>query len=237
MKRFAIYSITTVLSLLLFATITYAQNKVFLNNVDVTGLQNQRFENVNVYFDSLGNLHLSAPQYHVSVSNQAPAQNPSSLPQSPTYAPQTVTTTAAIANPSYPQTYPSAPQNYAPQNPQDPTPIHSYYVVAFNNSPSLLGFDIEVYVNGAHFHTIRQHKAQDVHDITPKLKRGENKIQYRLVLAASAGKSSKARVEVFVATRTGGAGNQLELSGEQGKLLIKGSDEAGKWYDTVINVE
>ncbi|MDX9720940.1 MAG: hypothetical protein RBU37_09325 [Myxococcota bacterium] len=48
--------------------------KVYLNGVDITGLNNQEFENATIKLDADGNIYIEAPQYRVEV--QGPNKDP-----------------------------------------------------------------------------------------------------------------------------------------------------------------
>lgn len=116
--------------------------------------------------------------------------------------------------------------------PNDANPV---YLLALFNAPGLLGYNIDVYVNGKFAKTITQGQPQQSFDLTPYLAKGANTIQYRMVMAADSGTSSRATVNLSITKATKTSGNTVELTGEFAPIEIKGIDGA-KSYTIVLNV-
>lgn len=215
-----------VLSLALIApAVASAQNQVFLNGIEISGTRNQSFENVTVFFDDVGNISITAPQYRVL--EQEPETTAAVAPSSTQRAqvvgqirPQNLTQTQIA------QTVPVLP------DPQKPT-----YLLALFNAPGLLGYNIEVSVNGIVVRTLTQGSASQSVDITQYLRRGtRNTLQYRLIMAADSGTSSRAKVQISLAKANASAGNTVELTGEYAPIEIKGIDGA-KTYTVEVDVK
>ncbi len=184
--------------------------KLFLNDIDVTGISSQRFENVTVYIDITGNVHIIAPNINI---------------------PRSQDTTQAAVRPQTAQTD-EAPGAYWPPLTMKPT-TQEYYLVAVNNTPGLLGFNVDVYINDSFAFTINQNDTQTVKNITERFRVGTNKIQYRVILAADSGRSSNASIELFVSSPDPSKPKvPLILSGEEGKLFIYSRDiTTNNWYE------
>ncbi|MCL2325432.1 MAG: hypothetical protein FWC40_02870 [Proteobacteria bacterium] len=189
MKPFVCAALTAIF-LGSMASSTMAQN-VTLNGVDITGIRGQHFTNVDIAFDDKGNLAISAPQYKV-------APLPAVTPQAPAATPQ------VGQSPSESPSRPSATL------PETQSPI---YLVALFSAPGLLGYNIDVYINGQFVKTLTQGQAQQTIDVTAHLRKGANLIQYRPVLAADSGKSSRASVELLFSIVSQTTSNAIELTG------------------------
>lgn len=209
----------------LLATNAWADPTVTFNGIDVTGLQNQKFNNVDIEFDEKGNIILTAPQYKlVNTTPQTPVpttQTPTPhnnsahipAPNSTTPAPNSTTPTANISN--MPQDLPVVPDNGQPT-----------YLMALFNAPGLLGYNVDIYVNGNFAKTLDQGKELQTLDISKYLVKGKNTLQYRLIMAADSGTSSTATVVISLAKMTKQQGKTVELSGEYADIYIKGADGA-----------
>lgn len=213
-------------------SLALAQNQVFLNGVEISGTKNQTFTDVSVAFDAAGNISITAPQY--KVVEQTPRTTGRVAP-SPTQPAQVVgqigqqttqtTQTARAGQPQIAVATPTLP------NPEKPT-----YMLALFNAPGLLGYNVEVIINGVMVKTIPQGMASQSFDVTQHLRRGtRNTIQYRLVMAADSGTSSKATVHISLAKANPGVGNTVELIGEYAPIEIKGIDGA-KTYAVQIDI-
>lgn len=206
-------------------TLAHAQNQVFLNGIDISGTKNQTFDDVSVSFDASGNISITAPQY--KVVEQAPKASPSAVAPSPTQPAQVV---AQVAPPARTSSVPSLAVPTLP-NPEKPT-----YMLALFNAPGLLGYNVEVTINGVMVKTIPQGKASQSFEVTDYLRRGSrNTIQYRLVMTADSGTSSKATVQISLAKANPAVGNTIELVGEYAPIEIKGIDGA-KTYSVQIDI-
>lgn len=200
-------SIIAVLFCLLPAMAFAAPNVIF-NGVDVTGATNQQFTNVTVEFDAQGNVILTAPQYKLVDTTPKAAVAPSAVaPAQVNPSPSTVPVPAAASD------IPTLPDGVNPT-----------YLVAMFDSPGLLGHNVDVYVNGKFVKTLSQGQAQQSLDISSYLTKGKNTVQYRMMMAADSGSSSKATVELSLSKLTGKQGNAVELTGQYARVVIKGSD-------------
>lgn len=197
-----------------------AQNQVFLNGIEISGTKNQIFSNVTVAFDAVGNISITAPQYKVLEQ-----------PQSSTVAPSP-TQPAQVVSPSPVPAQPAA----APSIPKLPNPEIPTYLLAIFNAPGLLGYNVEVLINGSLVRTLTQGRPTQSFDVSQYLIRGaRNTLQYHLVMAADSGTSSKATVQLSLAKAATTTGNAVELSGEYAPIEIKGIDGA-KTYTVQIDV-
>ena len=197
----------------------WASPTVTLNGVDVTGVKNQRLTNVTVEFDGSGNIVLTAPQYRiVEQSSSGP------VPPSATRPAEFVASADTVV--------PSAGNAGLARLPDDGNPT---YVLALFNAPGLLGYNVDVLVNGQFVKTLVQGQSQQTCDISRYLVKGsENSIQYRMVMAADSGTSSKATVCLSLAKATHAQGAAVELTGEYAPIVIRGLDGAKTYTVTFI---
>ena len=203
----------------LLATNAWADPTVTFNGIDVTGLQNQKFNNVNIEFDAKGNIILTAPQY--KLVNTAP-QTPTPNTQTPTQQADSALTTTANSHNT-----PTANSHNMPQDlPVVPDNGQPTYLMALFNAPGLLGYNVDIYVNGNFAKTLDQGKELQTLDISKYLVKGKNTLQYRLIMAADSGTSSTATVVISLAKMTKQQGKTVELSGEYADIYIKGTDGA-----------
>lgn len=190
-------------SLLLLPAFAYADAKVFINGVDITGVKNQSFANVNVSLDSNGNVQITSDKYKIVETTPDNNVKPSSSSPAQLVAPPT-------PEPDTPDTLPN-----------NNNPV---FLVAAFNYPGLLGYNIDVYVNGKFVKTITQGDALSTCDISAFTVKGLNTIRYQMIMAADSGTASKALVSLSLAQMTASRGNKKELTGEFAPLTIKGSD-------------
>lgn len=219
--------IPSVLSALALAVIlpaaASAQNQVFLNGIDISGTKNQTFENVNIFFDSVGNISITAPQYKVL---EQPAQG--SVAPSATQPAQVVDQIKPQSQQPQPQTDQTIPTLPDPEKPT--------YILALFNAPGLLGYNVEVSINGVAVKTLTQGTATQSFEISQHLRRNaRNTLRYRLIMAADSGTSSRATVHISLAKANSAVGNSVELLGEYAPVEIKGIDGA-KTYEVQIDV-
>lgn len=201
-----------------------AQNQVFLNGIEISGTKNQIFSNVTVAFDTVGNISITAPQYKVLEQ-----------PQSSTVAPSP-TQPAQVVSPSPVPVQSALGTLAAPSIPKLPNPEIPTYLLAIFNAPGLLGYNVEVLINGSLVRTLTQGRPTQSFDVSQYLIRGtRNTLQYRLVMTADSGTSSKATVQLSLAKAATTTGNAVELSGEYAPIEIKGIDGA-KTYTVQIDV-
>lgn len=248
-------SILLALSLMAFPAVAGASPNVYLNGVDITGAVNQNFQNVTVQIDAMGNIIMTAPQYHLinmDKNHQANGYGAQNAPQAPSaygqnapaYGQNTVPAYGQNTVPAYgsnPALKPSAQAAYGSQdnrivqptttfsNASDglvslPDPGKPTYLVAFFDSPGLLGYNIDVFINGSFVKTLMQSESQVSFDITSYLKKGRNVLQYQMSMAADAGTSSKATVVLSLSKLTARQGNAIELTGQYARQYIRAAD-------------
>ena len=240
-------SILFALSLLAFPAVAGASPNVYLNGVDITGAVNQNFQNVTVQIDAMGNIIMTAPQYHLinmDKNHQANAYGAPAAPQvppaygqnAPAYGQNTAPAYGQNIAPVYgnnPALRPSGNQVVQPtttfSNAGDglvslPDPGKPTYLVAFFDSPGLLGYNIDVFINGTFVKTLMQNEAQVSFDITQYLVKGKNVLQYQMSMAADAGTSSKATVVLSLSKLTARQGNAIELTGQYARQYIRAAD-------------
>ncbi len=215
---------------LLFPAIAAADPMVTLNGVDITGLKNQSFENATVYFDAQGNIAISAPQYKILTTDPKPTQPAAAVPQ-PAAVP---TTTAPSAGWNMPVNVVDPIGSYT-ENSDVTLPNNSQptMLLAQFNQPGLLGYSIDIFINGQYIKTFPQGKPQQSLDISSYLHKGKNEIRYRTSKTADAGSSSSATAEISISKVTGQQGNAFELTGQYGKVLIKSTDGERMYFITV----
>ncbi|MBR4986112.1 MAG: hypothetical protein IKY83_10285 [Proteobacteria bacterium] len=107
---------------------------------------------------------------------------------------------------------------------QLPEPGKPTYLVAFFDSPGLLGYNVDVYINGKFIKTMMQSESQTSFDITQYLVKGKNTLQYQMSMAADAGSYSKASVVLSLSKLTARQGNAIELTGQYARQYIRASD-------------
>ena len=98
----------------------------------------------------------------------------------------------------------------------------------------ILGYNIDIFINGQFVKSVIQGKPQQSLDVTPYLQKGKNEIRYRTSKAADAGTSSTATAELSLSTVTAQQGNAFELTGQYGKVLIKSTDGERMYFINVI---
>ena len=217
-------------ALLLLPAAAVAEPLITFNGIDVTGLSNQRFENATIIFDSRGNIAILAPQYKIIETGQ-PRTAPAPAAPAPVAA---APVTAPSANWNMPvntvdpvNTY-TANSNVTLPNSTQPTMLLAQF-----NQPGLLGYNVDIFINGQFVKTFIQSNAQQSLDVTPYLHKGANEIRYRTSKVADAGTSSTATVEISLSKVTAQQGNAFELTGQYGKVLIKGTDGERMYFITV----
>lgn len=218
--RFYLTGLCTLTLALALPCFAFTQSpRVYLNEVDITGMRGQDFQNVNVSFDNAGNLNIIAPQYKVKeTTKQAPLPTPALASQPDATSLELLSTVASQSS-----TIPSLPNS-----------TQATHLEAIFDSPGLFGFNIDLYVNGHFIKSLDQGNAQSSIDISSHLVKGNNKIQYRLVASADSGKSSRATVELFLAKQTSSQGNAIELSGNYAPLMIKSESAKGIYEIDIV---
>ncbi len=190
---------------LLVSSWAMAEPRVYLNNVDITYVRSQFFEDVNVSIDSEGNINIIGERYKISRKTDEGTVAEGSTYQTPDEVKQLEAAMRQKQN--------TLPDNNAP-----------VYLVALFNQPGLLGHAVSVYINDKLVKTLSQNEAQQVFDVSSYLVKGVNRIQYKVVKAASAGSSSRATVTISYAKVSSETATDLELSGNYGELVIRSLD-------------
>ncbi len=205
----------------LLPSIALASPSVYFNGIDVTGVSGQRFTNVTVEFDSTGNVIITGPQYHLA--DITPKAETPSVPVAPG---NVVSSQTQPVDPVHPTADPvQAPAAVkSAEIDRLPNQYQPTYLVGEFNYPGLLGYNIDIYINGKFIKTMNQGQAHASVDISSYLVTGKNVIQYRTNRTADSGSSSQATVDLSLAKVTGREGNAVELSGKYARVLIKGAD-------------
>lgn len=150
---------------------------VTLNGVSISGVANQRFENVNVVIDAQGNLDIQAKGYAVRAAAPAPAAAPVAGP-----------TTAGSGNPPLAPAHApaAAPVLAAPvagatmvanASPTQPGRLARRYFLATEQSlPDGTQYDVEVFINASWIRVVKSSDPQVVTEITRYLRPGANKV-------------------------------------------------------------
>ena len=107
-----------------------------------------------------------------------------------------------------------------------PDRVNPTYLIATFDSPGLLGHNVDVYINGQFVKTLHQGQSQQSVDVSQYLQSGKNTIQYRMIMAADSGTSSRATVELALSKLTGKQGNAVELTGQYANIKINCIDGA-----------
>ena len=136
---------------------------VTLNGVNITGVANQRFENVVVVIDAQGNLDIQAKGYAARVAGGAApvaAAGNASAPLPPAPGPS-----AAV---------PAAVASAAPAGPGQLT--RRYFLATEQSQPDGTQYDVEVFINASWIRVIKSADPQVVTEITRYLHPGSNKV-------------------------------------------------------------
>ena len=225
MKKMAFVA-AGLITFLSFPFLAMGNPSVIINGYNVTGITDQKFENVQVQFDSSGNIIITAPQYKLvtvnnggNVTNSPSPGNPSSGTAS-SGNPSSGSASAKSVNPLVPAV--GGPVVY--DRNALPDGVNPTYLVAEFSEAGLLGYHVDVYINGKYIKEMKQDNAQQTMDVSRFLVKGKNTIQYRLVRAANAGGTASAYVELWFAKLEGRQGSSLNLSGQYGEIKIMGKD-------------
>ncbi len=204
-KVFAV--VPALLACLLFASNAFAEPHIFLNDVDITFVRNQVFKDIDqISIDAEGNIIIHAPQYKIAERSYDGVTEGKS-----TYVQPEGT--------NYPTSQELEEQRCTLPNDNKPT-----YLVANFNFPGLLGYNIDVYINGKFVKTISHEEAQTAVDVSSFIHQGKNHVQYRMILAPSAGLASKANCEIFFAKADQNFNGKVEVSGNVASTTISTND-------------
>lgn len=182
---------------------------VTINGYNVTGITSQKFENVDVEFDVAGNIIISAPNYKL-------------VEEPPKTVNSGVTVESVSSSPSVAMPTAGVPVHYDRNALPDIT--NPTYLVAEFSEVGLLGYHVDVYINGKYIKEMKQNNGQQTMDVSRYLVSGKNTVQYRLVRSADAGVSMTAYVELWFAKLEGRQGTSLNLSGQYGDIKIMGKN-------------
>ena len=152
-------------TLLLLATPTALAGSLYINGVLADGVRAVELERVNVQIDAVGNILITAPNYDVQVSGDAPRyQTPSSA------------------------RYQATPQNVTPVQPALSPAISQggpWWLVTQDNGS--VGQTIEVRINNTLIHTVRSGQGQVILDVTSYVQSGANTVTFSASSASNAG--------------------------------------------------
>ena len=146
---------------LVFAGTLFAQTRIYLNDVEITGLKGQKFENCTVELDGAGDIKIIAPQYKIK-TEETSASKPEETPIK-----------AKTEEPP-----PAAPKAGGKR----------YYLVTSFSEGARADFDLDIFINGKFYKRILSHDPRVAEDITGLLKDGvENKFTISAVKNVPAG--------------------------------------------------
>jgi len=161
--------------------------EVTLNGVDIGMLRDKQFQQVDVYIDKQGNIHLSSDRYQVQVQDGADAGGMKPPPR-PVGQPQTRATTEPVRPSRLPPREPQAttssqtvrPSRVTPQatpaepEPTGPVQAGSWWLASEDNASR--GHEVRVYINGTLVKTIGSGQPQVIMDVSSYLERGSNDV-------------------------------------------------------------
>jgi hypothetical protein len=137
---------------------------ITLNGVNISGVANQKFENVNVIIDAQGNLEIQAKGYAVRTSGPAtPAAPPVAAPLAPSHPPAVAPAsgTGLVANAA------AAPPSRLTRR---------YFLATEQSQPDGTQYDVEVFINASWIRVVKSSDPQVVTEITRYLRPGTNKV-------------------------------------------------------------
>jgi len=139
---------------------------VTLNGVNITGVANQRFENVNVIIDDQGNLEIQAKGYAARVAG-SPAPATSATSASAPVAPR----------PAAPAPGPAVASTAVASNGSGTAQLTRRYFLATEQSlPDGTQYDVEVFINASWIRVVKSADPQVVTEVTRYLRPGTNKV-------------------------------------------------------------
>lgn len=166
--------------LLLLALVGFAYAapaEVTLNEVDITGVREQRFRAVDVYIDEQGRVHITSDRYRVQVEGE-----PQDTDDAPQGTPQVSARPPRVGPSGDPTPQPAAGARGAePVRTGDPPaddypsaapPPGSYWLATEDNGTT--GHTIDVRINGTIVRTVRSGEPQVIADISRYLRHGTN---------------------------------------------------------------
>jgi hypothetical protein len=143
---------------------------VTLNGVNINGVANQKFENVNVIIDAQGNLEIQAKGYAVRTSVPAAPATPS-----PGAAPSPA---AALPASRPPAAGPSAGTGMVANasSAQPARLTRRYFLATEQSQPDGTQYDVEVFINASWIRVVKSADPQVVTEVTRYLRPGTNKV-------------------------------------------------------------
>ena len=146
----------------LLASVALA-GRIYVNDVDVTDLTDQTFEDVVVTFDADGDVYIDAPQYEIEVLEAEGGEG-------------TETTATRQPEPAQVQATPEPSQaRTAPKPEPSGVPEGRWWLVTEDNGSR--GHSVEVYINGELVTTITSGGEQVIEDVGPWLHPGTNEVR------------------------------------------------------------
>jgi hypothetical protein len=142
---------------------------VTLNGVNIAGVANQKFENVNVVIDAAGNLDIQAKGYTARVAGSPAATSPEMAPP------------PALPAPPVPlASLPAAASGNGTPSGASPGPgarlARRYFLATEQSQPDATQYDVEVFINASWIRVIRSADPQVVVEVTRYLRPGTNKV-------------------------------------------------------------
>jgi hypothetical protein len=141
---------------------------VTLNGVNISGVANQKFENVTVVIDAQGNLDIQAKGYAARVAGVPSAAPPVASP-----APSAPPPAAPL---------PAAPSAASPGGTASGSPgpagrlTRRYFLATEQTQQDATQYDVEVFINASWIRVIRSADPQVVTEVTRYLRPGPNKV-------------------------------------------------------------
>ncbi len=143
---------------------------VTLNGVNISGVANQKFENVNVIIDAQGNLEIQAKGYAVRTT----------VPATPAAPPPAATPPLAAAlAPSHPLAGSPGTGSGMVANASSAPPsrlARRYFLATEQSQPDGTQYDVEVFINASWIRVLRSADPQVVTEVTRYLHPGTNKV-------------------------------------------------------------
>jgi hypothetical protein len=145
---------------------------ITLNGVNINGVANQKFENVNVIIDALGNLEIQAKGY--AARTTVPATPATPTPPSPAATPPT----AALAPSHAPAAASgSGAGSVASASSAQPGRLtRRYFLATEQTQPDGTQYDVEVFINASWIRVVKSADPQVVTEVTRYLRPGTNKV-------------------------------------------------------------
>jgi hypothetical protein len=178
----------------------WAGPSVTLNGVSITGVANQRFENVNVVIDAQGNLDIQAKGYAVRSASGPPPSAPAPvLPAPPVDSP-------VPPPPPAPSPGSSARAGQVATAAPAQRLTRRYFLATEQSQPDATQYDVEVFINASWIRVVKSADPQVVTEITRYLRPGSNKVTFSCTKKPQGGERRGAAAEATLKVVVG-AGN------------------------------